>query len=198
MFHVKHFKKQIKRLVKKAHIKVDEDEIEKFLLYYQELARWNEHINLISASDLPDFPQKYLYPAFILSRYLKGDKFILDYGAGGGVVGVPLSIILKGAKIYLLESRIKRCVFLKHIIKVLSLNVVVLEGEGSTFMDFYHKFDYVLVRGLKVKKDMFPFLKDNGNLIHIGKTRVNANAIKGFICQDKAIDGVKFLWCRFS
>ncbi len=196
MFHVKHFKKQIKRLTKKAHIKVSEDKTEKLLLYYQELSRWNKHINLISASDLPDFPRKYLYPVFILSRYLKENNLILDYGAGGGVVGVPLSIILQDTKIYLLESRIKRYVFLKHIVKVLSLNTVVLEGESSKFMDFYHKFDYVLVRGLKIKKEMFPFLKDNGNLIHIGKTHINTNAIKGFICQGKAIDGVKFLWCK--
>ncbi len=196
MFHVKHFKKQIKRLARNTHIKIGKNEIEKFLLYYQELSRWNEHINLISTFDLPDFPRKHLYPIFILSRYLKGDNLILDYGAGGGVVGIPLSIILQEAKIYLLESRIKRCVFLKHIVAELSLPCVIFEGRGDKFVDFYHKFDYVLVRGLKVKKEMFPFLKQNGNLIHIGKPRANTNAIKGFICQDKAIDGVKFLWCK--
>jgi len=189
---VKHFKKSLKRVAKAAHIKIDEDEIERFLDYYQELSRWNEHINLISKTDLPDFLQKHLYPVFILSRYLKGDNLILDYGAGGGIVGIPLAIILKGAKVYLLESRIKKSVFLKHIVAILSLNAVVFEGEGSKFVDFSHKFDYVLVKGLKIKKEMFSFLKQNGDLIHIGRT----NIIKGVVCQDKPIGGVKFLWCK--
>jgi len=192
MFHVKHFKKEVKRFIKRAHIKIGDEEIGKISQYYQELCRWNQHINLVSRQDIPFFIKKHLYPAFVLANSIKGRGFILDYGSGGGVVGIPLAIILKNVKIYLLESKMKKCVFLRHIAKTLSLPIVVFEGNSVKFKEYYNKFDYILVRGLNLRKEMFLFLKGDGWLIHIGRTKSE----KGFSCKNQTVMGIKFLWCR--
>ena len=192
MFHVKHFKRQIKKVAKKSFLKIDDEKMDRTLDYYLELKRWNEHINLVSPLSLELFPEKHLFPVFVLAGRIKKGGKILDYGAGSGIVGVILRILLDNIDVYLLEARAKRCVFLRHISSALEIPLNVLEGQAKDFSDYHNQFDYVVIRGLKIKKNMFYFLKHGGVLIHLGRTRVSGK----FPCERKNINGVVFYFCN--
>ena len=88
------------------------------------LAEWNAVMNLVGPSTLPDFWNRHAWDSAQLLRLEPEARVWADLGAGAGLPGVVLAILLKGrpgATVHLIESMTKRCRFLLEVVKTLDL-----------------------------------------------------------------------------
>src|SRR5438128_8705975 len=92
------------------------------------LADWNARINLVGPATLPDFWSRHAWDSAQLLTLAPTATTWADLGAGAGLPGVVLAILLKGkpgAKVHLVESMAKRCRFLEVAAKELDLPVEI-------------------------------------------------------------------------
>src|SRR5215467_3908688 len=107
-------------------LELNEQELEQFLRYRQELLEWNTRINLTAISD----PEEVLLKHFLdsLSLLLVYDRpaaRLLDIGAGAGFPGLPLKIVRPQWQVLLLEATGKKVTFMRHVIEILQLRDVI-------------------------------------------------------------------------
>jgi 16S rRNA (guanine527-N7)-methyltransferase len=91
------------------------------LLYMEELARWNEKINLIGIRDVERAVQELLFDAFFLKGQLKNEHSVLDLGSGSGILAIPLSIMDADMNVFSVDKSLRKVQFQRHIKRVLHL-----------------------------------------------------------------------------
>ena len=90
-------------------------------VYISELFRFNEHTNIVGKSTLDNVWERHIADCLQLSNFIpKKNSKIFDIGTGGGLPGIPLSII-GYQKIFMIDSIGKKIDFIKNIINLLSL-----------------------------------------------------------------------------
>ena len=118
--------------------------------YLAHFERWREGAGLAAWPTPEDVCVAGMIPslfAAVACRPVPGDK-ILDLGAGGGIVGLPLAACFPAARVCLVDKKRKHVVFLQHIVPILGLNNVEVRhgraeqaaGEGG--------FDLVVARAV--------------------------------------------------
>ncbi len=85
----------------------------------QEVRRYNRRLHLVSAS-----MEKSLEPqardAMEMMHHIP-EKEIGDLGSGSGILGIPFKIMNPESRVSLIERGQKKCIFLRHVIDILSL-----------------------------------------------------------------------------
>jgi 16S rRNA (guanine527-N7)-methyltransferase len=92
--------------------------------YREILADWNTRMNLVGPSALAEFWPRHAYDSAQLLPLAPEALTWADLGAGAGLPGVVLAILLKGrpgARVHLVESMAKRCAFLSAAVEQLAL-----------------------------------------------------------------------------
>lgn len=104
-------------------LKLDEAQASSFMTYLEELKKWNSRINLTSIIDDQEIIVRHFLDSLILCRFIKPNQTLLDIGAGGGFPGLPIKIALgdNTAKLALMDSIEKKCIFMRHAIRTLGL-----------------------------------------------------------------------------
>ena len=132
-------------------------QFEQFELYYKELIEWNERINLTSITDYEEVQVKHFLDSLTVVTAIDpkdtGKSLtVIDVGAGAGLPGIPLKIILPDIKLALLEATAKKTKFLEHLIIKLGLKEVeIVAGraeEAAHKPQYREKFDIVLSRAV--------------------------------------------------
>ncbi|WP_454761945.1 16S rRNA (guanine(527)-N(7))-methyltransferase RsmG [Caulobacter segnis] len=99
------------------------------LTRFQELlAEWNAVMNLVGPLTIDTYWTRHALDSSQLLALAPGAVTWADLGAGAGLPGVVLAILLKGraeAKVHLVESMAKRCRFLEVVAKDLDLPVEI-------------------------------------------------------------------------
>jgi 16S rRNA (guanine527-N7)-methyltransferase len=88
------------------------------------LGEWNEVMNLVGPATMPTYWNRHAWDSAQLLKLAPDAKTWADLGAGAGLPGVVLAILLKdtpGAKVHLVESMAKRCKFLRVVVDELKL-----------------------------------------------------------------------------
>jgi 16S rRNA (guanine527-N7)-methyltransferase len=88
------------------------------------LAEWNAVMNLVGPATLPTYWNRHAWDCAQLLKLAPVARTWADLGAGAGLPGVVLAILLKdvpGAKVHLVESMTKRCRFLEVVVDELGL-----------------------------------------------------------------------------
>jgi 16S rRNA (guanine527-N7)-methyltransferase len=126
--------------------------IESYLIYIEELKRWNASINLTALKSDLEIGVKHFLDSLTLSPYLHGVQRLLDIGSGAGFPGLPLKILFPAIELLLLEASQKKAFFLRNMVRVLKLEgVEVVHGRAETQeikKRYAEKFDLVLSRAL--------------------------------------------------
>lgn len=129
--------------------------IDKFLVYLQDLVKWNAKINLTGHKE----EQKIIGNFFIdslacIKVFLPETAYsVLDIGSGAGFPGIPIGIVSPEQDITLLEPNLKKVAFLHHIIGVLGLKNIRVESSRiehfSGKPEFHETFDWVFMKALR-------------------------------------------------
>ncbi|HET9218905.1 MAG TPA: RsmG family class I SAM-dependent methyltransferase [Terriglobia bacterium] len=82
--------------------------------YIGELERWKERINLTALHGRDLYRRLVAEPSWI-GQQLQMSGALLDLGSGNGSPGIPLLVSCRLKRVHLVESRLKRAVFLRHL-----------------------------------------------------------------------------------
>ena len=177
-------------------IKLNDEQLIQFELYFKELIRNNLSFNLTRVTDYEDVQTRHFLDSLsIMLIYpkanLKSGIKVIDIGSGAGFPGIPFKIAYPESEVTLLEATGKKVLFLEKMIKSLNIKgLTAIKGraeEAGNIKDYREKFDLVLSRSvakLNILAELtIPFCKIRGNIIlHKG------NDISQEIeCSEKAI-----------
>ena len=185
------FKKKMNELLSEINIEINENKIDMFYLYMQELLEWNEKINLTAIEDENEIILKHFIDSLTVQKYIKNAQNIIDIGTGAGFPGIPLAIVNEKSNIVLLDSLNKRINFLNNVIQKLELsNVKAIHGRAedlAKIVQHREKYDIVISRAVApfnvLLEYMLPFNKVNSYTIamkgsNIEEVDISNNALK--------------------
>lgn len=105
------------------------------LVRFQDLlAEWNAVMNLVGPATLATYWTRHVLDSAQLLDMAPDAKIWADLGAGAGLPGIVLAILLKdtpGARVHLVESMAKRCRFLTEVVSALDLPAQVHNARAE-------------------------------------------------------------------
>ncbi len=123
------------------------DATTRLLDYLALLAKWNRTHNLTAVRDPAEMVTRHLLDSLAVVPYVRGPR-VADLGSGGGLPGIPLACALPACEFVLIESRDKKCQFLRHATAALGLgNVQVARSRIEEYRP-QGKFDTLVARAL--------------------------------------------------
>ena len=160
--------------VRQLGLELNEQELEQFLRYREELLEWNTRINLTAITDPAEVLLKHFLDSLsLLLVYDRPAARLLDIGAGAGFPGLPLKIVRPQWQVLLLEATGKKVTFMRHMIEALQLrDVVALHGRAEELgrdAGYRASFDVVTARAVASLPILLeyaaPFCRVGGQLI---------------------------------
>jgi len=142
---------------------VSRETLEKLQQYDALLQKWQKKINLVGPGTLPDrWRRHFLDSAQLLPIIPEGAKVLLDMGSGAGFPGLVLAI-MTDMEVHLIESDLRKCLFLREVVRVTGANVTVHNKRIEKVENI--KADVVSARALASLSKLLdyanPFLKED-------------------------------------
>lgn len=120
----------------------------KFDRYAELLTDWQQRMNLVGPSTLPQLWQRHFTDSAQLLPLAGAGRSWLDIGAGAGFPGLVLALLDPSAKLTLVESIAKKCRFLDEVVSQLDLSAQVrIENRRIETLP-RQKFDIITARAL--------------------------------------------------
>ena len=185
----------LKESLEKMGIEHDTGQIEQLIAYQELLIEKNKTLNLIGPTDSESIIRRHILDS--VSPLSHAESFywydhglkILDLGSGGGLPGIPLSILLNNAEVTLLEKTKKKSDFLSHAAAKLSLGrITVLTGraeELASMTRWRESFSIVTARAVAkiniLLELAIPFCNINGRIVFYKSKKIfseKASSIK--------------------
>lgn len=133
-------------------ITLDENQSRRLYSYFQELRRWSKKVNLIARNSVAEeIVEKHFIDSLALLNLLPDpDARLLDIGSGAGFPGLVCKAARPELTVHLVEPRLKRVSFLRHVIRLLGLNDIEVHGcrleDGP--IEAESSFDWVVSRAV--------------------------------------------------
>lgn len=159
-----------KNALKDKNIELTLQQEKQFRQYYETLIEWNQKMNLTSITEEKEVYFKHFLDSISLSDVL--DDFsgsMLDVGSGAGFPSIPLKIMNPNIKVTIVDSTLKRTLFLKHLTK--HLGIKDIEIIHARIEDFKQRdfFDIVTARAVAALPILMewcaPFVRVDGYFI---------------------------------
>ena len=157
-------------------VALEKDQIEQFSTYLSELKEWNKRINLTTIVEEHAVVVRHFLDSLAPLRYLKGCQRLLDLGSGAGFPGIPLKIVKPDLSVTLVDSKEKKVLFQRHVLRTLGLKdgICAVHGRAEDLAlneKYKESFDAVISRALSSLESFItlglPFLKRGGRFIAI-------------------------------
>jgi 16S rRNA (guanine527-N7)-methyltransferase len=112
----------------KLGIRLNDEQLDKFEVYYRELIAWNKKFNLTRITDYEEVQVKHFLDSLTILMAIKLSEGlrVIDIGTGAGLPGIPLKIVFSGINLTLLEATAKKATFLEHLVSGLGLDRVAI------------------------------------------------------------------------
>jgi 16S rRNA (guanine527-N7)-methyltransferase len=105
------------------------------------LLAYNQKVNLVSRQSTHESLHALITETRLLVD-LVSTPLLIDAGSGGGLLGIPLAILLPEKNFILIETIHKKVIFLNEALCHLKLdNAIVYEGPVQEFMHRHNRFD---------------------------------------------------------
>ena len=148
---------------------VSRETVDRLKIYADLLQTWNQKINLVSKSTIPDLWQRHIRDSAQLFPLLPpGAQTLLDLGSGAGFPGLVLSI-LGVPKVHLAESDQRKCAFLREAARVAGATLTVHAKRIEAIAPF--PVDVITARALAPVSELLdlaaPFIGENTKLVFL-------------------------------
>ena len=122
------FETQLRAGADACSVPIDAVQAERLYRYFLELRRWSRKVNLISRSaGDEEIVENHFIDSVALLAVL-GDGPLFDIGSGAGFPGLVCKAVRDDMAVTLVEPRLKRVSFLRHVIRSLGLAGVPVHG----------------------------------------------------------------------
>jgi 16S rRNA (guanine527-N7)-methyltransferase len=154
-----------------AGIETEEEEAKKLSIYLDELKKWNKKYNLIGLKDDLEIIRRLFVSSATFLQILPEEKniSIIDIGSGAGIPGIPIKILCPDINVTCIDSNRKKINFVKHISRLLHLNINSISSRAEDIPKEGEGFDCAVAHSVGtiflLIKLSFPLLKDGGVLI---------------------------------
>lgn len=103
--------------------------------YVDILLFWNQKVSLTSVTSPDDILTRHFGESMFGARLIEPmDETLVDVGSGAGFPGLALKLVCPGLRVLLVESVIKKAVFLSEVVRALDLkNVDVVRSRIEGF-----------------------------------------------------------------
>ena len=109
----------------KLGVSLDSTQLDKFRLYYRELARWNSTMNLTSVTGWAEVVETHFLDSLSIAGALPSEtraaRNFIDIGAGAGFPGIPMKVAFPGLRGTLVDATARKVEFLRHLAAALEL-----------------------------------------------------------------------------
>lgn len=147
-------------------IVLTEEDCDRLLVYFAELMKWSQRINLI-ARNTPEAQvlENHFLDSLTLLPLLRGQGsglvHLLDVGSGAGFPGLVLAIVMPEARFTLVEPRQKRAIFLRHLIRTLQLTntEVVIDRIEAHAAAWQGRFSHITSRAVAEPLTFLPLVR---------------------------------------
>ncbi|MBR6149611.1 MAG: 16S rRNA (guanine(527)-N(7))-methyltransferase RsmG [Lachnospiraceae bacterium] len=152
-----------------------DEQIEKFIRYYDLIIEWNEKINLTAITEYKDVMIKHFLDSVSIIKAvdMSSVNSLIDIGTGAGFPGIPIKIMFPDIKITLLDSLKKRLNVLDLIIDELNLkDIYTIHGRAEDIArdpKYREKYDLCVSRAVAnlstLSELCIPYVKPNGKFV---------------------------------
>jgi 16S rRNA (guanine527-N7)-methyltransferase len=162
---------------------VSRETLERLRAYAELLIKWQDKINLVSASTLPDLWRRHILDSGQLFRHLPDTtRVVADLGSGAGFPGLVLAA-MGVPEVHLLESDTRKCAFMREAARVMGVSVTIHPARIERISPF--PADVVTSRALASLSDLIsyaePFLSPPGE----GGKTAECLFLKGRLAEDE-------------
>jgi 16S rRNA (guanine527-N7)-methyltransferase len=167
--------KKIVELLRKGLEELSLSPFEEYLIsfktYLLELQKWNRVHNLTGIKKDVDIITKHFLDSLLYMKGMpQGALKVADVGTGAGFPGLPIKIIRPEIEMFLIESSVKKTLFLRHIINLLKIKNIKVIEERVENIEKSFLVDIAMTRALFTIDDFIKkashLVKDGGVLIH--------------------------------
>ncbi len=152
--------------IKLLKLSVDQTLLDVLFQYCLELDKWNKKFNLISKNTpLESSLEKHFLDSLtllpIIDKYSRTNTSLLDIGTGAGFPGLVLKAVRPQLEVTLVEPRLKRCTFLRHIIRTLQLPKIKVKNcrlEELQDADKEKSYSFITSRALTDPTKFLPMI----------------------------------------
>jgi 16S rRNA (guanine527-N7)-methyltransferase len=147
-------KQYMEEQIKQIDPQISAETVDKFSIFSDELKAWNEKFNLTSITDEKEIVLKHFVDSLqiLKTNVVSRCETLLDLGPGAGFPSIPMAILCKDKRFFLIESNNKKISFLEHIKIKLNLNNIIIKADRSENMsrnkNNREKYDCALSRAL--------------------------------------------------
>jgi 16S rRNA (guanine527-N7)-methyltransferase len=128
--------------------------------YCDELVRWNAKMNLTGLTGAELVRRLVVEPAWIATQ-LRLSGTLADIGSGNGSPAIPFHVVSELSETHLVEARVKRAVFLRHLVGFLKLeNVVVHRLRLEDVSTDLGKLDWISLQGVALTAELLETIKE--------------------------------------
>ena len=168
-------------LLNKYFPDINNSKLEKINKLYDIYKKLNKNVNLISRKNFDNFYLHHIVHSLSLIKFIYNKNIrIIDLGTGGGLPGIPLSIIFDKNEFILVDSIKKKIKGLNTIVNSLSLKNVQLINMRMENISI--KSDLIICRGVssitKILKWSEKSIKKNGEILLLKGGDVDKELIK--------------------
>ena len=176
MLTTRELQQRLRKRLRRATITVSSETLQALETYYRLLSRWNQRINLtaLPLDNAPDSTLDRLIVEPLLAARLipTSAAFVIDVGSGGGSPAIPLRVAVPGLSMVMIESKTRKAVFLREVVRELGLERTAVEAARAEQLlprtDLNEVADVVTLRAVRVEQRLFKtlqaFLKPGGHV----------------------------------
>lgn len=154
----------------KNNLIVEKSSYEKFYIYMKKVLDWNTKINVTAVREEKDFIVKHFIDSLMISKYVLGNKKVIDIGTGAGFPGIPIKLYNENLDITLIDSINKKLNVIRDSIIDLKLNKIdIIHSRAEDLANqnqYREKFDVATTRAVSnlstILEYMLPFIKVGG------------------------------------
>ena len=122
------FRTRLDRRGQRAGISIRPEVAEDLWRYFELLSRWNRKINLTALEQPDEAIDRLLLEPLAAARHLASSgPSILDVGSGSGSPAIPLKLAAPGARLIMVESKVRKAAFLREAVRQIGLTETRVE-----------------------------------------------------------------------